>query len=118
MRSAASRARALPRATSTSAGTSWRHSPSAVSVSTSATPVWAIVSTTRSSPKTTPGAFWTIRAVAGRRGGDRRLAGDVAVAEVLGQRPGDQLAHLFGGNCGHRMTLAGREGGESHVGET
>ena len=69
----------------------------------------AIVSATRSSPKTTPGAFWTIRARRGRLGRDRRLAGDVAVAEVLGQRPGDQLAHLLGGNCGHHVGAPYRE---------
>ena len=50
-------------------GTSWRHSPSAAIFSTSSTPVCAIVSTTRSSPKTTPGAFWTIRALAVRSAG-------------------------------------------------
>ena len=43
-------------------------------------------------PKTTPGCFWTIRARAASVLGDRRLGGDVARADVLGQRAGDQLA--------------------------
>ena len=39
-----------------------------------------------SSPKTTPGAFWVIRAMRSRAGSDRRRRGDVAAADVLGER--------------------------------
>ncbi len=64
VRSAASRARAGPLASTTSAGTSSRHCPSTMRLSTSSTPHWRIASATAASPKTTPGCFCTIRALA------------------------------------------------------
>ena len=84
-----------------------RHCPSTTRLSTSSTPHWRIASATAARPKTTPGCFCTIRARAAGVLGHGRLGGDVARADVLGQRPGDQLLDVRR-QLGHRGSLASR----------
>ena len=80
VRSPASRARAGPATSATSAGTRSRHSPSPTSGSNSWTPACSNVSRAAASPNTAPGCFCTIRPRA------PAVAGTVA-SEVMSPAP-------------------------------